>query len=261
MVLATLEATHPGEAARRREESPKEIGLVAGLAFDPEEVLESQRLRYDIFAREMGAKIDSGVAGVDADEFDDCCHHLVVRDRRTGQLVASTRVLTDEQAARAGGYYSEKEFDLGRILSAPGRTMEIGRTCVHRDYRNGATISMLWSGLARFLDINRFSRMIGCASIPMTDGGVGAWATYRALGRNYLSAPDMRAIPRLPLAAGVAEHATPLLPPLLKAYMRLGARICGEPCADPEFNVADLLIMLNPAELRGRYVKRYLSQR
>ncbi|MBI3171201.1 MAG: GNAT family N-acetyltransferase, partial [Hydrocarboniphaga effusa] len=116
-----------------------------------EEVLETQRLRYRIFAQEMGAQIDGGV---DQDRYDPFCRHLLVRDEAQNRLVACTRILTDERARDAGGFYSEHEFELNLLDSLPGRVLEVGRTCVDAEYRGGAAIATLWSGLAGYVTQN-----------------------------------------------------------------------------------------------------------
>jgi putative hemolysin len=233
--------------------------LRVALADSEADVRGSQRLRYKVFAEEQGATLHGMEPGLDQDKFDPYCHHVIVRDNATDEIVASTRVLLDSDARRVGGFYSEGEFNLDGILAAPGRIMEIGRTCVHPDYRRGAVISMLWSGLASLLNVSQFQRMIGCASIPMHDGGAGAQATYAWLSREKLVSSVFRVSPRLPLPTlDVAPAA--LMPPLLKAYIRLGAKVCGEPCWDPEFNTADLLVVLDTANLQRRYVRRYLHQ-
>lgn len=233
--------------------------LSVGLAETDSELRESQRLRYKVFGEEQGATLHGREPGLDQDRFDGYCRHILVRDNESDEVVASTRVLLDSDARRAGGFYSEGEFDLDSILVAPGRTMEIGRTCVHVDYRRGAVISMLWSGLATLLNLSQFQRIIGCASIQMHDGGAGALATYAWLRREHLISTEFNARPRLPLPAMTVAPA-PMMPPLLKAYIRLGAMICGEPCWDPDFNTADMLVVLDTANLQRRYVRRYLQK-
>jgi putative hemolysin len=138
--------------------------------------------------------------------------------------------------------------------------MEIGRTCVHRNYRRGVTISVLWSGLARVVDLTHFSRMIGCASIPLHNGSAGAWAAYAYLGCAHMVPPAWRVKPRRAVPPCEEAAPAPLIPPLLKAYIRLGGKICGEPYWDSAFNTADLLILVEPAKLRDRYVRRYLAK-
>lgn len=233
--------------------------LVVGLARTGEEVRESQRLRYRVFADELGARLKSDETGLDTDPYDPWCRHLLVRDRNTGTLAACTRILPHEDARQAGGFYSGTEFELAPLLDSGRRLLEIGRTCVHPAYRSGAAISMLWLGLARCVDINRYDYLIGCASIPMYDGGAGALAAYARLRDKYLIEASLRCAPRLAVPPRAHRDTPPLLPPLLKAYMRLGAQICGPPCWDPGFNCADLLIALSPARLQRRYARRFLE--
>lgn len=232
------------------------------IATDAETVRDSQRLRYEVFALEMGAEVESPEPGIEADAYDGYCRHILVRHRRSGKVAASTRVLLDEDARKAGGFYSESEFDLTRLLAASGRIMEIGRTCVHKDFRSGSAISLLWSGLARFIDVRAYEYMIGCASVPLEGEGANAWAVYELLAQKYLIDAESRVIPRRPLpdtARQSGGETRPALPPLLKAYIRLGAKICGEPCWDPKFNTADLMIALSPADLQKRYARHFLG--
>lgn len=235
--------------------------LHVGLAASAEDVRAAQRLRYKVFVDEMGAKLDCRVPGIETDYFDPYCQHLLVRRSDTDEVVGCYRILTDTQARRAGSYYSESEFDLTRILSIPGRFMEVGRTCVHPDYRNGATIALLWSGLARFIVMNQIDYLIGCASIPLTTGTRKASVIYDRLADSHLSPGEWRVFPKVPLPkiqlTGTDEPAE--IPPLVKAYLRVGAKICGEPAWDPDFNVADLFIILRTDSIAGRYSRHFMS--
>lgn len=232
--------------------------LVLELTTDPTALREAQALRYRIFSEECGARLDSPVEGLDLDEFDVHCEHLLVRDRDTGQVVATTRLLDSNGAVRAGGFYSEGEFHLVGLTHLRGPILEIGRTCVHADYRNGATIAVLWSGLAQLMNERNYSFLMGCASIGMGDGGIQAHAIMQRLRERYLSREWLNAVPRLPLAdMDLPANVTAQIPPLLKAYMRLGAKICGEPCWDPAFNVADVFILLRREQLCPRYARHF----
>jgi putative hemolysin len=234
---------------------------IVSLAQTPSEILEAQRLRYQVFAEELGANLANGVPGIDQDRFDRFCQHLIVRDTSTNQVIGCARLLTDKQAAVAGGFYSQTEFDIGRILALPGRFMELGRVCVHQEYRSGSVITLLWSAIARFLLMNKIDYIIGCASIPMRDGGAQVRSIYEALSRRYLSPAHIRAVPRVPLPKqDVAASDEYTLPPLLKAYIRLGAQICGEPSWDRDFDVADLFILLQPENIKRRYARHFLDR-
>lgn len=248
-------------ALLRKQESPtirRRIQLNIEIAQSASEILESQALRYDVFAREAGARLHSAIDGIDHDRFDPHCQHLLVRDTETGKVVASTRILTCEKKAFAGGYYSAGEFDLENILDRPGRFMEIGRTCVHADYRNGAAIAMLWQGISRFLESNGYDYLIGCASICLKDGGTQAQAIMQRLRQRHMVPADRRVTPLLPYPSRPVDTSlAPIMPPLLKAYLRLGAEIGGEPCWDKDFNVADVFVLLDVKRLDGRYARHF----
>ncbi len=250
------------DEASRRDRLNESGGLTVAFATTAAEREACYRLRYRVFVEEMGATIPPGHGGQERDAFDPHCHHLMVRDT-SGAVVACTRVLTDTQACLTGGFYSEQEFDLAGIRKLPGRVMEIGRTCVHPDWRRGGTIAALWAGLARFMADNRFGYLIGCASIPMGDGGETARAITHSLLSRHLAPAERRVRPRRPLPAsgGQAGKSSSRLPPLLKAYMRLGATVGGEPCWDPAFGCADLFILLESADLQSRYLRHFVERR
>lgn len=235
--------------------------LAVDLAESQEDIREAQRLRYTVFASEMGASLGNLHQGVDIDSFDSYCQHLLVRDLGTGQIAACTRILTDVQAERAGGFYSSTEFRLGNVLRLPGRMMEIGRTCVHPGYRGGAAIAVLWSGLAQFVTANRFDYLIGCASVALEDGGARANAIMANLRRRHFTADHLRVTPHhhIPEVPVDGESAT-RMPPLLKAYVNLGAKACGEPCWDRDFRVADVFMLLDVRDLAPRYARHFLPR-
>lgn len=254
MTLA-IQSAITADAALERSE------LAVELAASAEDVRAFQRLRFEVFGLEMGARLESEAEGIDRDHYDDFCHHLLVRDHATGRIVGGTRILTDGQARLAGGFYSEGEFDLSTLLPLPGRVMEIGRTCIHRDYRHGGAIGVLWSGLARFMLMNRFDYMMGCASIGMADGGYQAHALMARVREKHLAPQGLRVTPRLPLPALPGDgEIKPHVPPLLKAYLRLGVYVCGEPCWDPDFNVADIFVLLDVNRLDARYERHFVQR-
>jgi putative hemolysin len=240
--------------------TPEASQLTVCLAASEEEVRAAQRLRYQVFVEEMGARLTDGEPGIETDAFDPFCQHLLVKDGET--VVGCYRLLTDTQADRAGGYYSQAEFDLSRILAIPGRFMEIGRTCVHPAYRTGSTIALLWSGLARFMVMNRIDYLMGCASIPLRTGTREATLIYQRLARQHLGPEAWRVFPRVPLPQVNLTDADekPQVPALIKGYLRAGAVICGEPAWDPQFNVADLFILLRADEVSGRYARHFMQR-
>lgn len=248
-------ASAPALAARRGER------LFVELASSADEVREAQALRYRVFGEEMGARLKGQESGLDVDEFDAVCQHLLVREAKTGQVVGCTRILTDEGAARLGCYYSESEFDLGPIPQLPGRKLEVGRTCVAAEFRQGSAIAVLWSGLAGFIQLHGFDYLFGCASVPLGEQDVQAAAIMNRLRRQALAPEPLRVTPRVPLlTAQVPEGIDAPLPALLRAYVRLGAKVCGEPCRDTDFQVGDLLMLLNLDELNPTYSRHFLER-
>jgi len=253
---ATTLPDAPWADAPQSAPNPLHVELAASRA----DVEASMGLRYQVFAREMGAQVEGAQEGLDRDYYDAFCHHLLVRDSVTGQVVGSTRILTDQQAVAAGGFYSQSEFDLSAIRALPGRIMEVGRTCIHPDYRTGAAITILWAGMARFMAIHRFDYLMGCASIAMNDGGAQAHGIMARLRERHLSGEDLRVTPRRPLPPVSALAECTAMPPLLKAYLRLGAHVCGEACWDPDFNVADVFILLNMDHIPARYQRHFMER-
>lgn len=242
---------------------PARRNLSVGLARNGDEILEAQRLRYRVFAGEMGANLPTRTPGVDSDVYDPFCQHLVVRDDNSGEIVGTYRILTPDNA-RAIGYYSENEFDLTRLQHLRPRLVEIGRSCVDPEYRTGATITLLWSGLARFMVEHSYDYLMGCASISMADGGHNAASLYARLAegeKSHLGPIEYRVFPRCPLPLAALNQTLPAeTPPLIKGYLRAGAWICGEPAWDPDFNTADLPILMPMGRVEGRYAKHFLGQ-
>jgi putative hemolysin len=227
-----------------------------------DEVREAQRLRYSVFATELGARLPKTIEGHDIDLFDDYCEHLLVRDSASGQVIGTYRVLTPAQAKRAGSTYSDTEFDLTRLRDLRGRMVELGRSCVHADHRHGGVIMALWGALFEFMDRNRLDTMIGCASIPMLHNGLVtgdvAASIWHQLRQSHLADIQFHVRPRLPLPVEELDHGLSIEPPaLIKGYLRLGAKVLGAPAWDPDFNTADLPMMMRTADLPTRYRKHF----
>ena len=229
-----------------------------------DEVRQAQRLRYQVFAQEMGARLSSKIEGHDVDLFDDYCEHLLVRDGQTDQVIGTYRVLTPEQAKRAGCFYSDTEFDLTRLRSVRSRMVELGRSCVHPDHRHGGVIMALWGALAEFMFRNQLDVMVGCASIPMLQNGVvtgdAAASIWRQVQEKYMAPIEFHVRPRLPLPVEEFDQTLQVDPPaLIKGYLRLGAKVLGAPAWDPDFNTADLPMMMRIEDLPSRYRKHFLG--
>ncbi len=233
--------------------------LTFSLARSVTEVTEAQRIRFKVFAEEMGAKLPSAGLGLDIDRFDEFCDHLLVRDHGNDKVVGTYRILPPAQAVKAGSYYSETEFDMTRLMHLRDRMVEVGRSCVHPDYRDGATITQLWSGLADYVTKHNHEYLIGCASISMGDGGHYAASVYNKIHKLHAAPSEYRVFPhcRLPLES-LNQNLDVIIPPLIKGYLRLGAYIAGEPAWDPDFNCADVFILLPVSRMNARYAKHFM---
>lgn len=243
--------------------------LQAGWAASADDVHAAQSLRFAIFAREMGAHLapDAMADGLDRDRFDPFCEHLLVwavdlAGVLPRQLAGTYRVLTPDGARRAGGLYADQEFDLAPLGALRSRMVELGRACVHPAWRSGGVILALWSALGQFMVRHRFDTMVGCASVGLLDGGSNASALWHGVRDNYLVRPEWQVRPRCPLALSDASAPLALraMPPLIKGYLRGGARVLGPPSWDPGFQTADLPIMMRMEELSARYRAQFLAQ-
>jgi putative hemolysin len=235
------------------------------VAATDEEIVAAQRLRYQVFADEMGATLHTSTPGLDIDEFDEFADHLIVREDRTGAVVGTYRMLPPHRAAEAGRLYSEGEFDLSRLAPLRDVLVETGRSCVHPDHRSGAVINLMWTGIARYLHLHGHRWLAGCASVPLADGGACADSVWELTRTKHLSPPALRVTPHRPYPVKAAPTTQPAkllaaVPPLLRGYLRLGAWICGEPAHDPDFGVADFLVLLSLDRVNPRYLKHFLGE-
>lgn len=236
-------------------------GLALGLARTNAELEAIQRLRYDIFTKEMNAVFPDAVDGLDSDRFDPWCEHFMVTEVKTGKVVGTYRLLTPANAVKAGGYYSESEFDISALAPLRPLMAEVGRSCIHPDYRNGAVIMLLWSGIAALVKQVGFRYVFGCASVSLRDDGVTAAEVWRVGNKRLKKAPH-----DLPIIT--PKHSYPVerlknttlparVPPLIKGYLQLGAFICGEPAWDPDFNAADFPVLLDIEGMDPRYRRHF----
>lgn len=249
---------HAGAAAAR---------LEVVWARTEEDVRAAQRLRYQVFVEEMGARLALPAGSPprhDIDVFDPYCEHLLVRlqgdDGQPGEVIGTYRVLTPDAARRVGGLYSETEFDLTRLRPLRSRMVELGRSCVHADHRQGGVIMALWGALAEFMVRNDLDTMIGCASVSMRDGGHLAASLWAQLRQTHLAPIERQVRARLPLPVDELNHQLQVeAPALIKGYLRCGARVLGAPAWDPDFNTADLPMLMRLSDLPARYRRHFLG--
>ncbi|MCE9569560.1 MAG: GNAT family N-acetyltransferase [Rhodocyclales bacterium] len=240
--------------------SHEKTGYSVALARSEEEVREAQRLRYKVFVEELGAHVKTRLPGHDIDHYDPHCEHLIVRESHADRIVGTYRILSPDAARRVGGYYSESEFYINRLQNLRSRMVEVGRSCIHPDHRSGAVITLLWAGLAEYMVSNNYEYLMGCASIGMADGGHNAANLFSQMDAAHMAPAEYRAFPLhgLPFER-LATGQPALVPPLIKGYLRVGAWVCGEPAWDPDFNTADLLMLLPMSRMNPRYMRHFMK--
>jgi putative hemolysin len=247
----TARARFPGDTSR----------FAVTIARDRALVEEAQRLRYRVFGEELGASLRAGPRGIDEDEFDRHCDHLVVRDVLTGEAVGTYRILPPEAARMTGGYYAEREFDIGRLAPLRSRMAEVGRTCVDPAHRSGVVMLLMWSTLARYALANGHRHLIGCASVGLGDSARGAASVFRRIAADGLGPEELRVFPRNPLPLDACDPGAPVpVPPLVRGYLGLGAWVCGEPAWDRDFRCADLPMLLALDRLDARFARHFLDR-
>lgn len=170
------------------------------------------------------------------------------------------RLLPPDRAAEAGRLYSEGEFDLGALAGIRSGLVEVGRSCVHPDHRDGTVIGLIWAGIARYMTDGRHEWLGGCCSVPLADGGALAADTWDRVRARHLAPEEYRVRPLLPWRhEAVARTGSTELPALLRGYLRLGAWVCSPPAFDADFGVADLYVLLPMRRVHPRYLRHFLS--
>lgn len=242
------------------------VGMISGqyelrLAEQMDDIHAAQRLRYEVFNLELQEGLeDAAATGRDADEFDEVCDHLIVHDHNTGATVGTYRMQTGVSAAAHLGYYSEREFDFTPLEPARAGILELGRACVAAEHRSQAVIGLLWKGIAQYAQGRDVRYLVGCSSLTSQDEAAGL-AAYRALAPEHLAGPKWQTRPHAAWRCAPREaHAVaPPIPRLLRAYLALGAKICGEPAIDREFRTIDFLTWLDLQTLPVRLLNKFIA--
>jgi len=219
----------------------------AGMAETLEDLIDCQRLRYLVFNCELGEGLDgSRRIGLDRDRYDFICDHLLVRDTSSGKLVGTYRMQSGFRAKGNLGYYSEQFFDFTPFEGIREEVLELGRACVHTEYRNTAVLHMLWKGIVRYALSCRARYLLGCSSVTSQDENE-AMALYEQLREKYLIEPALRTNPRPEFACRISNKlaAPPATPRLFRAYLDVSARLCGPPAIDREFKTIDFLTLFD----------------
>lgn len=250
--------------------------LILRLARDARDLRAAQRLRYEVFVQELGAtgaSVDHA-AQLERDAYDAHFDHLLLIDTRRDpdllqDVVGAYRLLPPERVASAGGYYSENEFDLGELRASGRRLVELGRSCVHRDLRGGAAMFLLWNGLAEYVLERGIEVMFGAASFHGTDGAALAKPLsylhhfHRApVGLRVTARPEHRLdLAPLPQDQLTRAEAMAGIPPLIKAYLRLGGHVSDGAWVDQDFNTIDLCLVMDTARMSVKHRDFYIRKK
>jgi putative hemolysin len=231
------------------------------LAREASEVQAAQALRFAVFNLELKEGLaESFATGRDEDPFDAVCDHLIVEHTGSGEVVGTYRLQTGAMAAARLGYYSAQEFDLAPFEPWRGQMIELGRACVHRLHRNLAVLGLLWKGIADYARAQGGRLLVGCSSITSQDPAVGASA-YAELCRKHLVKPEWRTRPWPAVECSLGQLAgEPIhLPKLLRAYLSVGAKICGPPAVDAQFKTIDFLTLLDLEDVAPAVRQRFMG--
>lgn len=241
---------------------PRRTEFSVKLAQTQEELLAAQRLRYEVFVRELGGsgEMVDHEAGLERDRFDPHFDHLILTEKGSDEVIGVYRLLRGCQASAAGGFYSEEEYDLTLLKASGRRILELGRSCLHRDYRGGVAMHCLWRGLAEYVAAHNIDVLFGVASFHGTDVAKLA-APLSLLHDRHLAPPAMRvkarakAFQKMDLidpATLDRRAAMVQVPSLIKAYLRLGGCVGEGAYIDHTFNTTDVCLIMETAQLTGR---------
>lgn len=248
---ATTRHTYPGSLSELPTRELSEGRYELRFARSPDDLNAVLRLRFEVFNLEMGEGLDTSVdLGLDIDRFDPVCHHLMVLERTTREIVGTYRLQTCAMARRNHGFYSDIEFDLDRLpKEVLDQSLELGRACVAQSHRSTQVLFLLWKGLAIYVATNRRRYLFGCSSLTSQDPHQ-AWALERYLEKHDHFHPELRIPVRqgfecYPEGFSADTRARVKVPPLFRTYLRHGAKVCSDPAIDRDFKTIDFLVLFD----------------
>lgn len=226
----------------------------------PEELRDILRLRYAVFIKEgLG---QSRLTGIDFDRYDLMGDHIYLKDLKNNVVLGTYRLLSSRFS---DDFYSQNEFQLDRLLELPGKKLELGRACIHQDHRNGAAIHLVWKGLAKYISLSQSDYLFGCSSVQTTSR-TEAFQILENLGpESFDDSLEIEPTPKYRFPEESKSNflhevgPPPELPPLLKSYLKAGAKIMSEPALDRAFECTDFFTVLDVHQLNPRYVKKYFE--
>jgi putative hemolysin len=248
------------------------------LAQSVEDRAAACRLRFKVFNLELGEGLESSYqTGLDTDQFDLFCEHLLVEDKQTGRVVGTYRMQSGATAGRNLGYYSEQEFEFAPYEPLRADILELGRASIDRDHRTPEVLTLLWRGIAQYASNMGLRYLIGCSSLTSKDP-VEGWQVYRQL-EHYRVSPEFETAPTATYACpseqegayaqqspcqqdpsmGTSAPTQARVPKLLKTYLAIGARVCCPPAWDREFGTIDFLTLLDLKLISPSARNRFLT--
>ncbi len=225
------------------------------------------KLRFEVFNLELGEGLESSLeTRRDRDEFDAFCHHLLVTERSSGEIVGTYRIQTSDMAAAGLGFYTSTLFDLSALPEeVVDDAVEVGRACIALTHRNTAVLFLLWKGLARYMVHSQRRFLFGCCSLTSQDPELGKTVMRFLELRGHLH-PELRISPRpgyecyAPDDQDLPEPDPRLkLPKLFRTYLRHGAKVCGPPAIDREFKTIDYLVIFDVAAMQDRQFRTFFG--
>jgi putative hemolysin len=229
------------------------------LACSEAEIAAAQKLRYEVFNLELNEGLaHSHQTGRDTDPYDAVCDHLIVEHAPSQQIVGTYRLQTGPGAAQHLGYYSEQEFDFTPFEPCRGQIVELGRACVEKQHRNLIVLGQLWKGIADYATERGGRYLIGCSSLTSQDPAEGA-AAFEEMAVKHLAEPAWRTVPLPAYTCPLDRKSSADIPKLLRAYLTVGARICGPPAMDRQFKTIDFLTMMDLETMSAKTRERFFS--
>ena len=238
------------------------------LAQNQKEIESAQRLRFEVFNIDMKKGLESSFkTGLDCDEYDSLCDHILIIDKTKNRTIGTYRLLLRSRLGEEGRFYCEQEFDIENIKKLKGEILEMGRSCVHKDYRSNSILHLLWAGIIEYFKKNGVRYVIGCPSLYTLDPAEIS-EIFTLIKRKYLAPEIFRVSPKegkavVPLndqamaLEGKENRILLKLPSLVRSYFKVGALVCGEPAVDREFGTVDLLMLLEVAHMSASYLRRF----
>lgn len=225
-------------------------------ADSPFELRQVLKLRHDIFYQELQNKETENK--LDVDNFDTVCDHLIIIDRKSSKVVGTYRMISSTFSEK---FYSAGEFNIDQFLALPGNKLELGRACIHKDFRNGAIINLLWKGICEYIKKTDTKYLFGCASVQTTDENVAS-QMYGYLKAHGLSVDEHAVQPTAKYVSNISELAptestADIIPALIQSYVKAGAKFHGKPAFDRDFDCFDFFMILNVDEMNKLFRRRF----